>query len=99
MKPRKLSWALQARKDLEHIVAVIAEHDRAAAVKWATLLRTRTRTLRTQGEIGRAVPEWEEPEVRELIVSRWRVIYAVDAKSITVLAIFDAARQLPKRLP
>lgn len=44
--------------------------------------------------LGRAVPEWEDEQVREHIVYHYRLIYRVRANQIIILAVVHGARQL-----
>jgi len=45
---------------------------------------------------GRRVPEYKDPNVRELIVSNHRLIYRVAANSVTIIAFVHTARDLPR---
>lgn len=47
--------------------------------------------------MGRVVPEYDEPRVRELIVTPFRVIYLTDsgAGTVRVLAVIHGSRTLP----
>jgi plasmid stabilization system protein ParE len=45
-------------------------------------------------ESGRRVPEIADPNVRELFVQRYRLIYEIHADTIHVLAFVHGARDL-----
>lgn len=50
-----------------------------------------TRRLRRFPEMGRVVPEYESPAIRELIIGRLRLWYTL-RDDILVIAVFDGAR-------
>lgn len=47
---------------------------------------------------GRQVPEYEAPDVREVIEGSYRVIYRIKEEQIDVLAVMHSAQQLPPEL-
>lgn len=98
MKAR-IHWGPRAQGDLARIAAHIETRDPTLARQCLQRIRDRVRQLRDFPESGRAVPEYERSDVRELIVLRWRVIYRYDPHRIDVLNVFDAARQLPDDPP
>ena len=55
------------------------------------------RRLREFPESGRAVPEWGDPMLREVIWRHYRVVYRylADSKEMHVLLVFRAERLLP----
>jgi ParE toxin of type II toxin-antitoxin system, parDE len=44
------------------------------------------------------VPERDEPEIREVIVGRFRVVYRVQDELIEVATVFRAAREFPEKV-
>jgi len=50
---------------------------------------------RTHPFIGKPVPEWDDPTVRELVLSPYRIFYRPQADCIEVLAIVHGRRKLP----
>jgi len=49
-------------------------------------------------ESGRIVPEYEAPDVREVIERPYRIIYRVKAERVEVLAVLHGAQRLPSTL-
>ena len=45
-------------------------------------------------EIGRIVPEFTEPKIRELIHSPFRIVYWLDADTINVIRVWRSERLL-----
>jgi plasmid stabilization system protein ParE len=45
------------------------------------------------------VPEYQDPDIREVLEGQYRVIYEVTAKEIQVLAVIHGAQLLPPEPP
>ena len=58
-------------------------------------LTSRSKQLARFPESGRIVPEYEQPDVREVIEGAYRVIYRVLPDQLDVLAVVHSARELP----
>lgn len=89
-----MKWAEVAVADLEAAAGYIARDSPNYAAAFVQELRDAARSLRRFGERGRAVPEVEDPAIRELIVGSYRLIYQVTRETIFVLAIVHGARDL-----
>jgi toxin ParE1/3/4 len=48
--------------------------------------------------VGRIVPKYDDPNLRELIVAPYRLIYRTTPEHIDILAVFHGAQQLPDSL-
>lgn len=83
--------------DLENIVSYIARHNRTAAEKLGNLLITRAEGLEKFPEMGRIVPEYQDTNLREVVVRSYRVIYRLrpPAQSIEIIRFWHAARGFP----
>lgn len=97
---RALIWTDRARRDLFDLLHWIDRDSPAYANAVSLRFETRAETLPDQPGQGRRVPEYEGPrEVREVFVHRWRLIYAVTDKAVTVLAIVHGARLIENADP
>ena len=97
MKRRKVVWARAARRDLEAIVAYLAEDNVALARTTLERIDGRARKLATLAEGGRVVPELARLNLRsyrELVVKPYRLLYRVSRIEVHVLVVFDARRSL-----
>lgn len=52
------------------------------------------RTLRDNPDIGRMVPEFGEPKIRELLHAPFRVVYLREQRSIHVVRVWRSEREL-----
>ncbi len=95
---RKVIWSDEAIADLGTIVSYIAADNRSAAESLGMTIFARTRVLADFPSLGRIVPEERSPNVREIIVEPYRVIYEVNAaaESVEILRVWHAARGRPE---
>lgn len=89
---REVVWAARARSDARLALDYIQKDSPAAARRFATALVEAVRSLAELSERGRLVPELEDPAVRELLLSRYRVVYEVFPDRVAVVRIIHASR-------
>jgi plasmid stabilization system protein ParE len=88
----------EALSDLERIVAYIAPHNPAAAERMGNQLLDAAQSLRTWPERGRMVPEFRQPELREIIFRSYRIIYRMNHTdhSLEIVRFWHGARGFPR---
>lgn len=91
-------WTLQAVEDLEAIRVYIARDSEHFAVLLVERLVASVERLGTFPESGRIVPELQRPDLRELIVGSYRVVYRLSDNSASVLTVLHGARLFPEEL-
>ena len=87
-----------ARADLRAIVRYISIDAPDRAIQFGQFLISRTKLLAQSPELGRIVPEFEQPLVRELIARSYRVVHRVDhsQRAIEVIRFWHAGRGTPE---
>jgi plasmid stabilization system protein ParE len=87
-----------ARRDLRDIVRYISVDSPQRAVSFGQFVVSNTKRLADFPELGRVVPELDDPAVRELVVRSYRVVYRVDHGDcrIDVLRFWHGARGTPE---
>ena len=87
-----------ARADLRNIVRYISLDAPDRAFQFGMFLISRTRLLARSPELGRVVPEFEDPAVREIIIHSYRVVYRLDDlnHSVELIRFWHAARDVPE---
>lgn len=91
----KTHWT---RTSVEHLVAIyehIAHDAPLYAQRVVDRLTRRSEQIARFPESGRIVPEYEAPDIREVIERPYRIIYRVKAERVEVLAVVHGARRLP----
>ena len=76
----RLTFAPKAIGDLRSIVSFIALDDPAKAREFGQLLIQKARLLEQQPEIGRVVPELQDPNIREIVFRHYRIVYRLRLK-------------------
>ncbi len=73
----------------------IALDNIAAAIKWAEEVFVECEQLRSNPKMGRMIPEYERPELREIIHGNYRLIYELQSNRIDMLTIWHTRQLLP----
>lgn len=63
-------------------------------MQWFESLVERVGSLSTFPDMGRMVPEAARPEVREVLVEPYRVVYRRDHDQVVVLGVFHERQQV-----
>jgi toxin ParE1/3/4 len=94
----KIVWTLRSREDLHKIATFIARDNPAAALKLGDLIFDRVDSLEKFPELGRVVPERNQPNIREMVVKNYRIIYRVHQKEkfLEILRVWHGARGEPQ---
>jgi toxin ParE1/3/4 len=87
-----------ARADLRDIVRYISFDAPDRALEFGRFLISRTRLLAQSPELGRIVPEFDDPFTREIIVRSYRVVYRLDDSKhlVEVIRFWHGARGIPE---
>ncbi len=98
MRPEAaLDSAPQSLRDLSAIRDYIAEDSKQyAGVTIARIFSAVERLLQLP-QSGRIVPERGDPEIREIMVGRFRVVYRFRGAAIEVVTVFRASREFPEK--
>ena len=89
---RRVVWTESAQSSLQDILGYIAKDSPSAAFRVLGKILERAESLDTLSERGRAVPELGRPEVREVLVYSYRVLYEVAPSEVHILALVHGAR-------
>lgn len=89
-----LRWTTEAKAELQDIYTYIAARDKPAAKCMVTRIRELARGTIEHPEIGRMVPEYESPNIRERIHGDYRIIYQLSHRGIEIIALWHAAEPL-----
>jgi plasmid stabilization system protein ParE len=94
----KIVWTLRSREDLRDNAAFIAKDNPPAALRLGDLIFARVDTLEKFPELGRIVPERNQPNIREIVVKNYRIVYRVRPKEkfLEILRVWHGARGEPE---
>lgn len=91
---RTIRWTETATQDLEETAQFISRDSRFYASALVRETRAAARSLSTLAERGRVVPEIDVPDIREIFIRSYRLIYQVTADHVFILAFVHSARDL-----
>jgi len=91
----RVVWTLRAVQNVEAIRVYIGRSSPRYAALHAERLFEAVDRLRQHPESGRMVPELQRPEVREVIVGSYRIVYLVGTGVVHILTVFHGARLFP----
>ena len=92
---REVAWTEIAAADVEETWQYIAHDSLMYAASFVQHIRDMSRSLDQSSERGRVVPEVGAPDIRELIVGNYRMVYQVTPKTVFILRVIHGARQMP----
>ena len=91
-----VGWTAQALDDLEAVCLYIARDAPNIAQIFAARSFDAVDRLADFPLSGRVVPEVGRPEIREIIVNGYRIIYRHTGDDVVILTVHHGARLLPK---
>jgi toxin ParE1/3/4 len=95
----EIVWAESAVASILDAIEYIARDSPAYAAAFAVRAEAAASSLAELPHRGRRVAEFHDPDVRELIVDNYRLIYRVRRTRVLILAFVHTARDLGALLP
>jgi addiction module RelE/StbE family toxin len=90
----EVKWTLQAADDLDSIAQFISKDSPQYARLFVSDIFQAVERLSAFPKSGRIVPELNDPDVRDVILGNYRLVYRFKAKLIELLTIYHGARLL-----
>ena len=87
-----VTWTPDALEDLAAATAYIAEGSPEFAPEFAVRIANAVRHLDEFPQLGRQVPELEIPSVREVVFSRYRIIYQLRDDATWIIAVMHGTQ-------
>ena len=95
----KVRWTHTAIGHLASIYDYISQDSPRYARRMVDRITARSRQIASFPESGQIVPEYQDPQIREVIEGSYRVIHEVAADEVRILAVIHGARLLPSQPP
>ena len=94
----QLVWSPSARLDLKDLASYIAESRPEVARRFVQSVFKTIEHLNDFPESGRMLPEFNDPNLREVIRKPCRIVYRIKVKQsiIEIARIWHAARGIPE---
>ncbi|UZJ41281.1 type II toxin-antitoxin system RelE/ParE family toxin [Prosthecochloris sp. SCSIO W1101] len=87
-------WTAEALRMLEEIERFIAQDNPQRASDFIDRLLEKGDTITSFPNMGRVVPELSQPEIREILVGKYRIVYKETPDHIVILTVFEGHRSL-----
>ncbi len=88
---QKVIWTVNAYKDLQNIVDYISQDSMYYAISFYDDVMNKAQTLNEFPHRGRVVPEMDDPNMREIFIHRYRLIYQTTNDSVVITTIIHGA--------
>ncbi len=83
-------WSPVAKADLKDIYTYISRDSKYYAKKVANEFTSRAIVLESYPRMGRTVEEYSDPDVRELLIYSYRLIYRISNNDIEVVTLIHS---------
>ncbi|HEC66714.1 MAG TPA: type II toxin-antitoxin system RelE/ParE family toxin [bacterium] len=90
----RIVWSEEALKDIEEIISFISKDSELYAVNFASKIISAVETLRVFPEIGRIVPEYADPKIREIIYRNYRIVYQIEERAVEIITVSHGSKLL-----
>ena len=90
----QVRWSLSAGNDLQDIEDFIARDSVLHAITFVDRVVESTETLLKMPQIGRMVPEFNRPDLRELLFRDYRIVYLLQDDATFILRVVHGSRDL-----
>ncbi len=87
-------WTTEALENLNEIEEFIARDSPKNALIFIEALIDHGESLFQNPKIGRVVPEISNPQIRELIFKKYRLVYRISGNQIEILTVFEGHKLL-----
>ncbi len=90
----KILWTREALRQLTEIEDFIAKDSAERAAQFVDEMVAHAESLLPDPRIGRTVPEISNPDIRELLFKKYRIVYRVNKNTVEILTVFEGHRLL-----
>lgn len=90
----QVRWSLTAGNDLQDIENFIARDSVLHAITFVDRIVESADTLIKKPHIGRMVPEFNRPDLREVLFGNYRIVYLLKDDGVLILRVVHGARDL-----
>lgn len=90
----QIIWTQEALEQLINIEDYIVRDNPERAAKFVDQLIKQAESLLGNPRVGRVVPEIANPDRRELIYNKYRIVYRLGERCLKILTVFEEHRLL-----
>lgn len=97
-KIKRLIWTHDGIKSFESVIQYIAEDSTYYASHFAKKVLQAIEKLKTFPLMGRIVPEYNHPDIRELIYRNYRIVYKIEKQTVYLALVIHGSKELPSNV-
>jgi len=90
----EIEWSQTSENDLNEIIDYIAQDSLEYALSFYEEVREKIENLVQFPKMGRKVPELDDPNIRELILRNYRLIYRIFGEKVQIIRLIHGSRIL-----
>ncbi len=90
----RVVWTQETLDKLSDIEDFISQDSPQRAAKFVNYLIQRGEGVSKNPRIGRIVPEISNPNIREVIAKKYRIVYKIQENKIEILTVFEGHKLL-----
>ena len=94
-----VDWTTTATDQLQTIRDYLARSSPAYAQTLASRIHAQAEALDGRPFFGCEVPEYGDPDIREVFEHPYRILYRVNGSDIQVIAVIHSSRRMPRTPP
>lgn len=94
-----VSWTVTAGGQLVAIRDYLARSSPGYALALAARIVARAQQLNANPLLGAEVPEYADPNLREVYEHPYRILYRVAGPDVQIVAVIHSSRRMPTRPP
>lgn len=88
----RIKFLVSALDDIRAIKAFIGKDNPEAAVRMIRKIKAAVEHLKEFPYSGRIIPETNNPQLREVIISNYRIMYQISGSAINIFAVYEGHR-------
>ena len=90
----EIKWTHNALEDLDDIANYISKDSPKYAQILVKQIYEMINSLKQFPMLGRKVPEYKDPNLREIIYKNYRIVYLVKNKHLEIISVIHGSRKL-----
>ena len=90
----KIKWTNHALEELDDIANYISKDSPKYAQILVKQIYEMVSHLKQYPKLGRKVPEYGDPELREILYNTYRIIYLIKKEHLEIISIIHGSRKL-----
>jgi addiction module RelE/StbE family toxin len=89
-----VKWTKNALEDLDDIAKYISKDSPKFATIFVNQIFETIRHLEQFPKLGRIVPEYNNPDIREIIYKNYRIIYLLKIEQLEIISVIHGSQKL-----